>query len=111
MLGWVGGSTPLVAAHVAAVPEQIPELMDDLFAFVARDDIDPVSQAGIAHAQFETIHPFADGNGRLGRVLIGRILSQRLAVPVPPPISLSFAHDIGGYLSGLTLYRQGFLDR
>jgi Fic family protein len=110
VLGWVGGPNPLVAAHVAVPAPDIRRLMDDLFMFVGRQDLDPVTQAGIAHAQFETIHPFADGNGRLGRVLIGRILSQRLAVPVPPPVSLSFARDLGGYQSGLTLYRQGHLD-
>ena len=109
VLGWVGGANPLVATHVAVPPEDIPALMDDLFAFVGRDDLDAVTQAGIAHAQFETIHPFADGNGRLGRVLIGRILSHRLGVAVPPPVSLTFARDVGGYGAGLTLYRQGHL--
>jgi Fic family protein len=110
VLGWVGGANPLVATHVAVPPEHIEALMDDLFAFVGREDLDAVTQAAIAHAQFETIHPFADGNGRLGRVLIGRILSHRLAVAVPPPVSLAFARDVGGYGSGLTLYRQGLLD-
>jgi Fic family protein len=107
VLGWVGGANPLVATHVAVPPEHISALMDDLFAFVAREDLDAVTQAGIAHAQFETIHPFADGNGRLGRVLIGRILSHRLGVAVPPPVSLILARDVGGYGAGLTLYRQG----
>lgn len=109
-LGWVGGANPLVAAHVAAPHEDIPALMEDLFAFVARDDVDPVTQAAIAHAQFETIHPFADGNGRIGRVLVGRILAHRLDVSVPPPVSLELARDVGGYLSGLVLYRQGHVD-
>jgi Fic family protein len=65
----------------------------------------------IAHAQFETIHPFADGNGRLGRVLIGRMLARSLAIAVPPPVSLQLARDVGGYQAGLTLYRQGSVDR
>jgi Fic family protein len=81
--------------------------MEDLFAFIARRDLDAATQAAVAHAQFETIHPFADGNGRLGRVIVGRILSQRLDVPVPPPVSVQFARDVGGYQSGLTLFRQG----
>jgi hypothetical protein len=84
--------------------------MDDLSTFIARDDRDGVTQAALAHAQFETIHPFADGNGRLGRVLIGRILSHRSGVAVPPPVSLIFARDVGGYGDGLTLFRQGLLD-
>lgn len=109
-LGWVGGVSPRLAAHVGAPPERIPELMDDLFAFVARTDVDPIAQAAVAHAQFETVHPFADGNGRLGRVLVGRTLARRLDVGVPPPVSLEMARDVGGYLSGLTLFRQGDAD-
>ncbi len=84
-LGWIGGTDPRTAVHVAAPPERIAPLKADLFAFVARDDLDPVTQAAVAHAQFETIHPFADGNGRLGRVLIGWILTRRLQVTIPPP--------------------------
>jgi Fic family protein len=109
-LGWVGGPNPRLAAHVAAPPELVPELMDDLYEFVARTDLDPVTHAAIAHAQFETIHPFADGNGRLGRVLVGRMLSQELDVAVPPPVSLQMARDAGGYQAGLTLYRQDGID-
>ena len=84
--------------------------MEDLFVFIRRDDLDAVTQAAVAHAQFETIHPFADGNGRIGRVLISWILSRRIGVPVTPPVSLEFARDIGGYQSGLTLYRHGEID-
>jgi Fic family protein len=110
-VGWVGGANPLLAAHVGAPPALVGELVDDLVAFVARTDVDPLTQAAVAHAQFETIHPFADGNGRIGRVLVGWLLVHRLAVPVPPPVSLAFARDVGGYLSGLTLFRQGDVDR
>lgn len=106
-LGWVGGPNPMLAAHVAAPAERIGPAMDDLFAYAARTDVDVVTQAAVVHAQFETIHPFADGNGRLGRVLIGRILAHRLGLGVPPPVSQIFARDIGGYQAGLTLYRQG----
>ena len=109
-LGWVGGSNPRMATHVAAPEALIAVAMEDLFTFAARDDIDPVTQAAIVHAHFETIHPFADGNGRLGRVLIGRLLRQRLGVSVPPPVSLQMARDVGGYQAGLTLYRQDQLE-
>lgn len=109
-LGWIGGTDPRTAVHVAAPPDRIAALMADLIAFVARDDLDPVTQAAVAHAQFETIHPFADGNGRLGRVLIGWILTRRLHVTIPPPISVQIARDIGGYQSGLTLYRQDLVE-
>ena len=109
-LGWIGGTDRRTAVHVAAPAERIAALMADLFAFVARTDLDPVTQAAIAHAQFETIHPFADGNGRLGRVLIGWILTRRLNVTIPPPVSVQMARDLGGYQSGLTLFRQDLIE-
>ncbi|HEY6532966.1 MAG TPA: Fic family protein [Acidimicrobiales bacterium] len=109
-LGWVGGANPLVAAHVATPPELIDEAMADLVVFANRTDVDPVTAAAVIHAQFETIHPFADGNGRIGRVLIGRALARGTGTPVPPPVSTQFARDIGGYLSGLALYQQGLVD-
>lgn len=102
---WVGGRSPTEAAYVAPPPELVLALMDDLVKFANADALDVVTQAAIVHAQFESIHPFADGNGRLGRVLIGWLLVRRLGVLVPPPFSLFMAQDPGGYLSGLTLYR------
>ncbi|MGW9551114.1 Fic family protein [Citricoccus zhacaiensis] len=64
---WIGGrgSTPHTATFVAPRAERVPELIDDLVAFIHRTDIDPLVQTAVAHAQFETIHPFSDGNGRL----------------------------------------------
>ena len=105
--GWIGGSTPLSAAYVAPPAGEVTRLMDDLIAFINVESLDPVTHAGIVHAQFETIHPFADGNGRIGRLLIARLLRDRLDVIVPPPVSVQFARDVGGYLSGLVLFRQG----
>jgi Fic family protein len=110
VLGWVGGQNPKLAAHVAAPAETIPKLMADLVVFSNRGDLDPITQAAIAHAQFETIHPFADGNGRIGRVLIGWIVKTRLGIAVPPPVSLQIARDIGGYQAGLTLYREEMVE-
>lgn len=106
-LVWVGGAAPQSAAYVGPPPELVPALLEDLVAFANRSDLDAVTQAAVAHAQFESIHPFADGNGRLGRVLIAWIVARRLEVPVPPPFSVFVARDAGGYLSGLTLYRLG----
>jgi Fic family protein len=103
--GWIGGTSPLDAALVVPPPEMIAPLLDDLIEFANRTDVDPVTQAAVAHAQFELIHPYADGNGRVGRILIGWILTRRLALLSPPPISVRIARDIGGYLSGLTLFR------
>ena len=103
---WVGGSSPQTAAYVGPPHELVGPLMDDLIEFANGDELDVVTQAAIVHAQFETIHPFADGNGRLGRVLIGWLLVRRLNVLVPPPFSVFIARDPGGYLSGLALYRM-----
>jgi Fic family protein len=106
---WVGGNSPREAAYVAPPHELIGPLMDDLIEFANADVFDVVTQAAIVHAQFESIHPFADGNGRLGRVLISWLIVRRLRVLVPPPFSVFVARDPGGYLSGLTLYRMGEL--
>lgn len=105
--GWIGGSSPLDAHLVTPPPSEVPALVDDLIAYVNRDDVDPVSQAAIAHAQFEIIHPFADGNGRVGRVLVAWMLTRRLALVTAPPVSARIAADVGGYGSGLVRFRMG----
>lgn len=105
--GWIGGTSPLDAHLVTPPPDQVPALLDDLVAYVNRDDDHPITQAAVAHAQFELIHPFADGNGRIGRVLIAWILVRRLSLLAPPPVSTAIASDVGGYASGLTLFRLG----
>ena len=108
--GWIGGTSPLDAAIVVSPPELIAALMSDLVEFANRSDIDPVTQAAVAHAQFELIHPFADGNGRVGRILIAYLLTRRLNLTTPPPVSVRIATDRGGYLSGLTSFRLGQAD-
>ena len=105
--GWIGGTSPLDAHLVTPPADEVPDLLDDLVAYVNRDDVDPVSQAAIAHAQFEIIHPFADGNGRVGRVLIAWLLVRRLSLVTPPPVSTRIAADVSGYGSGLVLFRMG----
>ncbi len=107
---WVGGSSPADAAFVPPPPELIGGLMEDLVSFANDDSLDPVTQASVVHAQFESILPFGDGNGRIGRGLLGWVLSHRLALTVPPPVSVVIARDPGGYLAGLTLFRMGQLD-
>lgn len=104
--GWIGGASPVNAVYVPPPAESVDSLMTDLVAFANRDDLDPVSQAAVLHAQFETIHPYGDGNGRLGRVLIGWLLARRLSLALPPPVSVLIARDPGGYLSSLLLFRQ-----
>lgn len=105
--GWIGGTSPLDATLVTPPPGELPRLLDDLLLFANRQDVDPVTQAAIAHAQFETMHPFGDGNGRVGRVLVAWLLTRRLGLLVPPPVSVAIAADVGGYTAGLTLYRYG----
>ena len=105
--GWIGGTSPLDAHLVTPPPEALLDLINDLVAYANRTDVDAVTQAAVAHAQFEIIHPFADGNGRIGRVLISWILTRRLALVTPPPVSARIAADIGGYSSGLVLFRMG----
>jgi Fic/DOC family len=79
--------------------------MGDLVDYANSPAHDPVTATALVHAQFETIHPFADGNGRLGRILIGWLFRRHLELVVPPPVSVAFLRDIGGYLSGLTICR------
>jgi Fic family protein len=104
-LGWVGGTTPHRAAHVATPPDRIDALMVDLVDYANAPSHDAVAAAGLLHAQFQTIHPFADGNGRIGRLLISWTLHRHVGLAVPPPVSVAFLRDVGGYLSGLTRYR------
>lgn len=107
---WIGGNdyNPIGATYVPPPPEFVRSLLADLCAFVNRTDLAPIVQAGIAHAQFETIHPFADGNGRVGRTLIYAVLRRRGEIPnYIPPISLILAAEPKGYVGGLVSYRQG----
>jgi len=105
---WIGGSdyNPLSATFIPPPPESVRELLEDLCEFCNLDMLPAVAQAAIAHAQFETIHPFADGNGRTGRALIYMILRRRgLAVKATPPISLVLATRAEGYVSSLIATR------
>jgi Fic family protein len=105
---WIGGSShnPCSALFVPPPPDHVQELLDDLCAFCNTDSLPAVAQAALAHAQFETIHPFVDGNGRIGRALIHLVLRRRgLAVRALPPISLVLATWSEDYIAGLTATR------
>lgn len=105
--GWIGGDSPVTAEFVPAPHEEIPRLLDDLCEFINRDDLPPTVQAAIAHAQFETIHPFGDGNGRVGRCLIHAILRRRgLAPKYVPPISLVLGANKNSYINGLQRFQE-----
>ncbi|MCL4446597.1 MAG: Fic family protein [Actinobacteria bacterium] len=107
---WIGGTSPRSASFVPPPPERVDDLMVDLVGFVNAEGVDPITQAAVAHAQFETVHPYGDGNGRIGRILIGWILAHRTGITVPPPVSVFIARDPGGYLAGMTRFRLGELD-
>jgi Fic family protein len=106
---WIGGSgyNPCSAVFVPPPPESLDALLHDLLDYVNGDDHPALVQAAIAHAQFETIHPFADGNGRTGRALVHVILRRRSLAPrFVPPISLVLATWASEYIGGLTAYRH-----
>ncbi len=101
---WIGGSSfnPCSAAFVPPPPESVDGLLVDLCDFCNDDSLPAIAQAAIAHAQFETIHPFIDGNGRTGRVLIHLVLRRRgLTSRVVPPISLVLATWADDYIRAL----------
>lgn len=107
---WIGGSdyNPCSATFVPPPPEFVSDLLEDLCSFCNDDALPAVAQAAIAHSQFETIHPFVDGNGRTGRALTHFVLRRRgLATRVLPPISLVLATWAKDYVEGLqaTRYR------
>lgn len=101
---WIGGSSfnPCSAAFVPPPPDQVEALLEDLCAFCNDDRLPPTAQAAIAHAQFETIHPFVDGNGRTGRALIHVVLRRRgLTTRVLAPVSLVLATWSDEYVAAL----------
>lgn len=104
---WIGGPSPCRAAFVPPPPHHVEGLLEDLVAYVNSDDHPALMQAAVAHVQFETIHPFGDGNGRTGRALIQLVLRRRgLAPRVVPPVSLVLASDADRYVAGLTSVRD-----
>ncbi|BBZ40625.1 Fic family protein [Mycobacterium conspicuum] len=107
---WIGGGDfgPRGADFIAPQHSRVPGAIDDLIRFVGRDDIPVLPQIAIAHAQFETIHPFPDGNGRTGRALIQAMLrNKRLTRQVTVPVSAGLLTDTDSYFQALTAYREG----
>lgn len=107
---WIGGSdwSPHDALFVPPQPDRVPAAITDLERFLARDDLPALVQAAVAHAQFETIHPFTDGNGRTGRALVHSLLRAReLTRHVTVPVSAGLLADTRRYFEALTAYRDG----
>lgn len=110
---WIGSNaaSPHTASFVPPHPTRVEAGMDDLIAFANRVDLPVLVQCAIAHAQFETIHPFSDGNGRVGRTLVHAMLrhsevTRRLTVPV----SAGLLTDTSAYFGALTAYREGDIE-
>ena len=106
---WIGRDpgSPYRADFVPPPEWEVPGLVSDLCAFMNRTDIPAIAQAAVAHAQFETIHPFADGNGRVGRALIHVVLRRRGVVKdFVPPVSVVLAANVRRYVDGLTAFRE-----
>lgn len=107
---WIGTSsrTPIGADFVAPHHDRVPGAIADLVTYLQRRDVPTLEHTAIAHAQFETIHPFADGNGRVGRALMHVVLRNRgLTRHVTVPVSAGLLADVTGYHDALTDYRAG----
>lgn len=106
---WIGGgSTPIGATFVGPRHELIPGAIGDLIAYTQRADVPALPQIAVAHAQFETIHPFTNGNGRTGRALVQAMLRNKgLTRHVTVPVSAGLLADTGAYFAALTTYRNG----
>jgi len=110
---WVGGSdfSPRGALHVPPPADLVQPLMDDLLKLTMRADVPVVAQAALVHGQFESIHPFTDGNGRIGRALIGAIYRHRgLTTATTVPVAAAMLADTDTYFAHLASYRAGDIE-
>jgi Fic family protein len=110
---WIGGNdyNPCGADFVPPPPGDVARLLKDLCAAINDDLLPPIVQAALVHAQFETIHPFDDGNGRTGRALVHVVLRRRGIAPnFVPPISVVLAGAKKRYIAALTAFRGDDVD-
>ena len=107
---WIGGGSlsPHLAEFVPPHHDRVPAAMSDLVTFMGRLDIPVLAHVAIAHAQFETIHPFPDGNGRTGRAIVQAMLRHReVTTNITVPVSAGLLHDVDDYYDALSAYRLG----
>jgi Fic family protein len=110
MQNWIGGSdhSPREALYVPPPPATVRGYVDDLLRFMNRTDVNSLAQSAVAHAQFESIHPFTDGNGRIGRALINTILRRRgMTRRVVVPLASALVARRESYFETLDAYRAG----
>lgn len=110
MQNWIGGSnySPRNALYVPPPADTVEMYIADLLSFARRQDIDPLVQATVVHAQFESIHPFTDGNGRIGRALINAVLRYRqLTIHTIVPLASALVANTERYFAALGSYREG----
>ena len=105
-IGTVAARTPAEALYVPPPHRMLPPLLDDLTAHVTAPQLgQPLAKAVIAHLQFETIHPFADGNGRVGRALLHCVLQREMPHRLPLPLSAAINERKQGYYMALRPYQ------
>ncbi|GAA5211835.1 Fic family protein [Microbacterium kyungheense] len=107
---WIGGSdySPRDALYVPPAPERVPALMRDMIDYLNRDDVPVLVQAAIAHAQFESIHAFTDGNGRIGRALVSAVFRRRgVTRNAVVPLASGLLARRNEYFAALGSYRLG----
>jgi Fic family protein len=104
---WIGGSRPGNARFVPPPPDDVPTALNDLEKWIhSNDPLPPLIKAGLAHVQFETIHPFLDGNGRIGRLLITLLLEHWQITKLPLLyLSLAFRRQQREYYDRLSAVR------
>jgi Fic family protein len=110
---WISSNalSPHTASFVPPHQSRVPAALDDLIAYVHRVDLPVLVQVAIAHAQFETIHPFNDGNGRIGRTLIHAMLRHSgVTRTLTVPVSAGLLTDTSAYFHALTDYREGYVE-
>jgi len=112
-INWIGtpSSLPHEAIYVPPHPDYLDLYLSQLIAFCNRDDLHPLIISSFAHAYFEIIHPFEDGNGRVGRILIQMILKEKAFLEhMYLPFSVGLVKDQTRYIHALNDFKLGIYD-
>lgn len=114
MQNWIGGPSaysPIAADYIPPPPETVEAYVADLVSYSNRDDVPALTQIAVAHAQFESIHPFTDGNGRIGRALVNAILRRRgVTTNCVVPLASAIVAQRDLYFDNLAAYRRGHVE-